>query len=542
MDGAQAGLHAEAPVDVVVVGSGGAGLLAACRAADAGATVCVLERSPLFGGSTGVSGGMAWVPNHHHLADIGAEDSPDEALAYLDRVAGGRGDHALLRAFVEAAPAMVAYLERATPLRFAALDRPDYHPEWEGARDGRTLEVQPCSTAELGPLAARLRSSPVRPPLTFAELRAGGAAAHAGVVAERRAAGTLAQGGALACGLLRGCVDRGIRLVPDARVTGLLVERGRVAGVAADVGGAPAEVRSSRAVVLASGGFEWSRDAAAAFLPEPGGSPATPPWNDGDGLAVGMRAGAALANMTEAWWTAAIAIPGERYDGQPLVRNVVSELALPGSIVVNRRGDRFVNEATNYHDLGKALYRYDPAACELANLPAWLVFDARFLRRYGVASIDPATADPAWLLRDARLEGLAARAGIDAAGLAASVDVFNRAADAGVDAAFRRGESRHDRFYGDPAHGPNPCLGRIDEPPFHAVPVELGVLGTKGGLRTDAGGRVLDAAGAPIPGLLACGNVAASAMGLGYPGAGGTLGPILTAAYLCGTTAAATAA
>ena len=513
-------------------------MLAACLAADERARVCLLERSSLFGGSTAVSGGMAWVPNNPHLRDVDSTDSPADALTYLRRVAGHRADSTLLESFVAAAPEMVGYLEEATPVRFVALDRPDYHPEWEGARMGRTLEPLPCSTSELGPLAKRLRASSTRPPLTFTELREGDEAHNRALADDRNSRQIRTQGGALAAGLLRACADRGVVLCPDSHVLDLLSDKGRVTGVVAQMEGSERKIAARKGVVLASGGFEWNKALTDAFLPGFAGVNTTPPWNEGDGLLMGLRLGAAIANMTEAWWTAAVQLPGETYDDRPLARNIVSELARPGSIVVNRRGERFVNEATNYHDLGKAFLAFDPAAGEYINSEAWLVFDTAFQQRYSVASIPAKAKLPEWVITAGTLKDLAQMTGIDPAGLTATVTNFNHAADAGQDPDFHRGESLHDRFYGDSNHQPNPCLGSIRGPSFHAIPVRLGALGTKGGLCVDAAGRVLSPDGAPLPGLYACGNVTASAMGLGYPGAGGTLGPILAAAYLCGQSAA----
>jgi succinate dehydrogenase/fumarate reductase flavoprotein subunit len=247
-----------------------------------------------------------------------------------------------------------------------------------------------------------------------------------------------------------------------------------------------------------------------------------------------MKAGAALDNMGEAWWAPTLNVPGEEYDGRPMARHVIDDLALPGSILVNRHGRRFVNEATNYNDLSKAFHVFDPSGYETPNVPAWLLFDAGFKSRYTAGTIPPSDPAPAWIERAATLAELAGRLGIDAAGLAETVTAFNEHAAAGADPAFGRGASAHDRYYGDATHAPNPCLAPLATPPFYAIKVLPGSLGTKSGIVIDADGRALDAEGEPIPRLYACGNATASVMGVGYPGAGGTLGPALAFAYACG--------
>jgi succinate dehydrogenase/fumarate reductase flavoprotein subunit len=245
--------------------------------------------------------------------------------------------------------------------------------------------------------------------------------------------------------------------------------------------------------------------------------------------------------MSQAWWSAAFRVPGEAYDGRPLVRNIVRELALPGSILVNADGCRFANEASSYNALGKAFQVFDPGRNAYPNRRAWLVFDDAFKRRYPVATVSPGAEAPSWFARGETVAQLAQNAGISAAALERTIERFNDMARAGQDQDFARGRAKHDQYHGD-ATQPHPNLAPLTEPPFHAVPIFLGNLGTKGGLKTDAEGRVQSFSGGAVPGLFACGNAAASWMGPGYPGAGGSLGPIMTAAFLCGTAAANDAA
>jgi 3-oxosteroid 1-dehydrogenase len=509
--------------DVVVMGSGAAGLTVALTAASRGAKVLVLEKTAWVGGTSAISGGQLWVPNNRFLTPHG--DSASDALQYLAQVTMREVSGELLDAFVRSAPEMVVEVERLTGLQFSQVDRADYHSEWEGARWGRSIEPLPLDTHEMRVAAERVRRSPYRAPLTSAEIKAG---AGADLVQQRLHAGQVTQGVALVCGLVQGCLSAGVAIDCNSRVE--RIERSAQGGFVVTCG---ERLVRAKTVVLASGGFEWNDELKRAFLACPDEGPASPPGNEGDGLRIGLAAGAAVANMTQAWWSAAFRIPGETYEGRALVRNIVRELALPGSILVNAAGERFANEAASYNALGKAFQVFDAQANAFPNRRAWLVFDEDFKRRYCVAGVAASQAAPSWFARASSIEELASAVGIDAKGLEQTVARFGAMARAGRDLDFHRGEARHDRYHGDPAQ-PHPNLGPMGTAPFYAVPIFLGNLGTKGGVKTDVDGRVQGMALGAIAGLYACGNVAASWMGPGYPGAGGSLGPIMTAAYLCG--------
>ncbi|MGH3730648.1 MAG: FAD-dependent oxidoreductase, partial [Micromonosporaceae bacterium] len=424
----------EQSADVVVVGSGGAGLVAACVAADAGLRVVVLDSAPVFGGTTAVSGGMLWIPGNPLMADIGVGDTRDDALRYLAAVTEGAVETWRLEQYVDVAPALVRYLLDETPVRLFPIDRPDYHSEWPGARHGgRTLDNRPFELSSRPGLAERVREGSHFPPLTYEER-------HRWrwpelfdweLIAERMTSGVRTLGGALAAALVAACDDRGVTLVPDTRVRELVSGDGRIAGVLADGPDGPVSYRSDSGVVLASGGFEWSDGMKATFLRGPEVNPVSPPWNTGDGLVMGMAAGGALGNMAEAWWAPTFNVPGELYDDRPMARHIVDDLSLPGSILVNRHGQRFVNEATNYNDLAKAFHTFDPARYERPNVPAWLVFDAAFKRSYTAATVMPSDPAPTWFLRGETVDDLAAAAGVDVAGLSATVRAFNEHARRG---------------------------------------------------------------------------------------------------------------
>jgi 3-oxosteroid 1-dehydrogenase len=535
--------------DVLVLGTGAAGMTAALAAHGAGASVVLLEKSRLVGGTTAVSGGVVWVPNNHHLAEVGIEDSRAEALAYVKRLTDGRTDDALVERFVDTAPAMVEWVEAETPLRFKALARyPDYHPEFPGGKGGgRSLDPGLFDANDLGPWKKSLRRSPVfgMTAMTVAEATDWGVFSKPlklpfKLLGERYGKGLVCYGGALAGQLLKALLDRKIEPRLEHVARELVVEDGRVTGVRVEHQGQELFVRARRGVILASGGFEWNRALAAQFLGGVLTHPNSPPGNEGDGLKMAMAVGADLANMSEAWWCPSLVIPGEEYDGKQLHRGDFATRSLPHTIIVNRKGRRFVNEAQNYNDLMKAFFAFEPNAYERPNLPAWLVFDHAYLEKYALMTVMPGQPAPEWLTRADTLDELARIVGIDARGLGQTVDRFNGLAVEGVDPDFARGESLYDRFYGDPDHLPNANLGTITKRPFYALEVHPGAIGTKGGARVNVDAQVLRVDGAPIPGLYAAGNVMAGVTGAGYPGAGSTIAAAMTFGYLAGRHAAAT--
>jgi 3-oxosteroid 1-dehydrogenase len=535
-------------VDVVVIGSGAAGATAALAAHAAGAKVALLEKSDKFGGTTAVSGGVVWVPNNRHMAKVGIQDSFEEALAYVTRLADGRTDPAMIRRFLEAAPEMLAFVEGATPVAFQALGRyPDYHPEFPGGKPGgRSLDPGLFDTNQLGAWKEKLRRSPVfgMTAMSVSEATDWGvfskpSALPFGLLAKRFKQGLVCYGGALSGGLLKALLDRGIEPMLGTPAKELLVEDDRVVGVRAERDGAEVLIGAKKGVILASGGFEWNAELVRRFLGGPLTHPNSPPTNEGDGLKMAMSLGADLGNMNEAWWCPSLAIPGEEYDGRPLHRGDFATRSLPHSLIVNKHGHRFVNEAHNYNDMMKAFFAFDPVAYERTNLPAWIVVDSQYLEKYALLTYVPGMPIPEWLVRADSLSELAKTIGVDERGLAATVQRFNGFAVEGVDPEFRRGESLYDHFYGDPDHKPNPNLGTIEKGPFYAIQVQPGAIGTKGGARTDGDARVLRVDGSPIDGLYAAGNVMAGVTGPGYPGAGATIGAAMTFGWLAGRHAAA---
>lgn len=530
--------------DVVVLGTGAAALTAAIRAADEGASVGLFEKADAVGGTSAWSGGMVWIPMNPHMAELGIEDSRSEVMTYLDSLSNGLIDMDLAAAMVEAGPEVVSYLEEHTPVRFQIIkDFPDYHPEHPGAKPGggRSLECPLFPFDELGPWQHRVTVGPqLSGNITMSETSLGRGAPE-GVAPEelerRKIHDERGAGQGLIGPLLKGCLDRGIEPRTQWRAVELVREGGRITGVRFETPDGPAEVGAERGVIMATGGFEWDPDLVRAFARGPLVRSASVPTNTGDGLKMAMRVGASLGNMREAWWVATIDVPK---NGQMAAWQVNGERTRPHSIMVNRRGVRFANEAANYNALGAAFHVIDINTYEYVNHPAWLVFDRHYLTRYGLAGFKGETETPDWLVEGASIRELAEKMDVPADAFESTVTRFNEQAAAGEDTDFGRGKSVHDRWWGDPklGDGPQATLGQIDTAPFYATQVYAGVLGTKGGPRTDRNGQVLDVDGKPIAGLYAAGNTMASAMGMTYGGAGGTLGPAIVFGYLAGRHAA----
>ncbi len=514
---------------VVVVGSGAAGLTAALAAAQAGAEVTVVERAAVLGGTTALSGGLAWMPANRLMAAERVGDSPAEARQYLRALRLGDVDDELLDYFAEQAPTVADWLEATTGLSWQTVPYPDYHPELPGGKPGhRPLEPQPREVA--AQLDQRVRTAPnVTAPITYRELAGGGF--DRGEVAARSRRGVITMGRSMIASLVEAAEAAGVVILTGVGVDGLAQSAATVTG--ARIG---SDVLSGR-VILASGGFERDPALVQTFLRGPMTGPVGAPGMDGTALRLALAAGAELGNMAEAWWCPAVTVLGEAVDEAPFHRLVLTERARPRSLMVDSRGRRFANEARNYNDVGRAMHAFDPTGFQYPAATALLVFDAAYRRRYHLGPLRRDDPDPQWLYRADSLADLAEAVGVDAGELAASVARFNRLAAAGDDPDFGRGRSLYDRFVGDPT-APHPTLGPVEEPPFYAVRLHPGCLGTKGGPRTDVHGQVRHQDGGLVEGLYAAGNAAASPLGAAYPGAGGTIGPSLVAAHAAGTAAA----
>jgi 3-oxosteroid 1-dehydrogenase len=540
----------QAEFDVVVVGSGAAGMTAALTAACHGLSVVVCEKTGWFGGSTARSGGGLWVPGNEVLRRAGVADTREQARAYLAHVSGGCVSAERQRALLDHGPAMLSFVRAHAPVDFAWVpDYADYYPEAPGGlARGRSVEPRPMNGRVLGIELPHLNPpylpappgvtitqadyrwlslGPRHPRAILASLKVAGRMARTRLLRQR----LLSMGQALAAGLRAGLAAQQVPVWLDTPMTGLHLADGRVAGVTVDRGGQPALIRAGRGVVLAAGGFEHNAAMRRHYQRAPIGTEWTTgsPGNTGDAITAGEAAGAALDLMDDAWWGPSIPLPSGPYF-------CLAERSLPGCLLVNGAGQRFVNESAPYVDAVHAMYAGHSDA--VPHIPSWLIFDQRYRNSYVFAGLPPGRSLPRrWSAvgsahRAATLADLAASAGLDPAALQATVARFNGFAEAGRDADFHRGDSAYDRYYGDPRRRPNPNLGALATPPFYAVKIVPGDLGTKGGLRTDERARVLRADGTTIPGLYAAGNTSAAVMGHSYAGAGATIGPAMTFGYI----------
>jgi 3-oxosteroid 1-dehydrogenase len=520
-------------VDVVVLGSGGAGLTAALTAATNGASVEVYEKAATVGGTTAVSGGIVWIPAHQRSQD--GELPVEDAMDYLRAQSLGFMDDELVETFVRTGAEMLDFVEAHSDLRFEVAEGfPDYKPELPGGRPagGRSLNAKPVELSQLGEWRDRITSFPA----DFsnvgidAETRA---RIHASV--DNESGDYSVAGTALIAGLLKGLLDVGVVPRTNARAVELIADPLGVTGVRISQGDRDFRVRARRGVVLATGGFEWDSKLVEAYLRGPMRGAVSPPNNTGDGLRMAMAQGADLANMGEAWWVPIVQLPGDTFEGHPRSRSVRLERTRPRSIIVNRAGRRFLNEAGEYNSMAGPFQYLDPRD-GYANDPAWIVFDSLHLKRYGFLGVAPGEPAPDWFSPSADLAELGTKTGIDADGLAHTLAAWNDNVGHESDPDFGRGASAYDGYWGDDkaTTTAGKTLGPIDTAPYYAVPVSIGAMGTKGGPRTDRDGRVLHVNGSAIPGLYAAGNAMAGATGKAYGGAGGTLGPAMVFGYRAG--------
>lgn len=511
-------------VDVVVVGSGGAALVAATLAHDGGAEVLILEKSDMLGGTTAVSGGAMWLPGNHVMIEAGIEDSREDALAYIRRLTAGREpDPELLEVFVDTAPEVLRYLEDHTPLRTHISPLPDYYWPWQipGNRPmpARAVEADPYPVRDelpewadrlvtrgtlmsLGAATTLTEDFLPKTPELLAELR------------RREEQDIRPKGAALVARLFKGLLERGVETMLETPARRLVTDdAGDVIGVVAERDGQPLRVGARKGVVLACGGFEWNPDLVRAHIGYDV-KPLSPPNNVGDGLMMAVEAGAQLANMTSYWGTPVMFDPAITRDGD-LVPQFEWGRGAPASIVVNRHGKRFANEALPYNDFPKAFGIFDPEAVEFPNAgPAFLIFDRSVRDAERILSMLPGEPDPDWVVKADTIGDLAERIGVDRATLEATVARYNEHAARGEDPDFRRHE------VGLMAPGQ---VAPIEQPPFYAVEIYPGMLGTNGGPQIDRNGQVRRLGGGLVGGLYAAGNTAANVFGWAYPSGGGTL-------------------
>ena len=549
--------------DVIVVGSGAAGLTCAITAKKRGLRVCVLEKEAVFGGTTALSGGVLWIPLSAHGRKQNPQDSVQTVHTYMMNETGRFYDEKAVQAFIDNGPKMVEMLEKETAMQFVPTLYPDYHPDVAGGADiGRSILAKPYDIRGLGKDMARLKL-PLKT-ITFmgmmfnssnADLkhffRATKSLASAVYVARRlvnhlrelllyRRAIQVTSGNALAARLAQSALDLGIPILTSHKVTGLEQSHGRITGVQVELDdGRKVQMNAQRAVVLASGGFPHDLKRIAQAYPHVRRghthlSP-TPVSNTGDGANMAEQAGGVvdLRFADSAAWMPVT--PVDFGGGEIGVFPHLLDRYKPGVIGVLRNGRRFTNESNSYHDVGLAMIE---ACKDLDETAMWLVCDKQTLGKYGLGYVKPAPLPigpflrNGYLLEGKTLADLAHKAGIDAQALQATVDAYNVYAERGEDPEFGRGRTSFNRYLADPDHKPNPCVAPVRKGPFYAIKIIMGDLGTFDGIQTSIEGQVLRRDGSVIQGLYAAGNDRASIMGGNYPGAGITHGPNMTFAYV----------
>jgi succinate dehydrogenase/fumarate reductase flavoprotein subunit len=492
-------------VDVVVIGSG-TGLVAALVARVAGADVLVLEKRKILGGTTGHSGGVAWIPNNNIMKAEGLSDDREKALVYLKKLSYGQATDELIEAFLSAGPEMADFVAAHSPIRWRVStimgNNADYHPEWPGAMTrGRSIEPTVDRPGMYGP--------------------------------------------DLIAGLQKGFEDAGGKIWNETPARRLIVKhhdetRREIVGVEAIREGKPIRIRARLGVHLATGGFEWDFELKKHFLRNPTLYTLGAGGNTGDGLRMAMAVGADLRNLNEVYGHTVYKEEAEilrpNFMGPTL--NAEIEKRVAGSIIVNDRGERFHDEAADYDTTWRSFYTWENwGETRYRNVPAYLIFDGRVRENGKIAGASKADPLPGWVVEAKSLRELAEKLKIDPAGLEATVARFNAHAKKGVDPDFTRGKSHYDR-YGSPDVGIT--LGPIEHGPFYGAEVAPADLGTCGGARVDGRAQVLDPFDAVIPGLSASGNCAGiGSPGASYGGGGGTIGPALTFAYIAGRELAA---
>lgn len=544
-------------IDFLVIGSGGGGMTGAVIAHDCGADTLVIEKSPVYGGTTALSGGVIWVPNNHHMPGVNIPDSAEDAYTYLKVVTAGEVEETRLKAYIERAPEMLRYMEDHGSTVFeAAPQYMDYYPELEGGKPGsRSIDPAPFSRRKLGEEGDTQRA-PNQGGVFNLSMTA--KEAHylldftwktyvwlakrlfqywtdipARLKGKQDNRMTLGRG---LVGMLRYAMKRrNIDLWLNTPFKEFIKEDGRVIGVVAEKDGKAIRIKANKGVLLAAGGFAGNTEMRQQYQQAPISNEwtAANPDNTGDGISAGQSIGAATEFMHCAWWTPTYKIPSGASEA------LIIGKSMPGSMFVNKAGRRFVNEAAPYEDVVKG--QYASQAKGIDSVPAFMVFDARFRETYPCGPIGPASAQPdsmipkryeGFLKKADSLEELANILGVDAEGLVDEVAKNNRFAETGIDEDFARGSSLHDRYYSDPKITPNPNIAPIIKAPFYAFEIYPGDLGTKGGLKANEHGQVLSETGETIDGLYVTGNSSGAVMGNSYPGAGSTIGPSMAFGYM----------
>jgi 3-oxosteroid 1-dehydrogenase len=548
-------------VDLLIAGSGGGGMVAGLAALDSGLEPLIVEKQGLVGGSTGLSGGIVWLPNNPLMRADGIADSHEDGLAYLADVVGDIGaasSPARREMFLTAGYEMITFLVRKGVRLIRCAGWSDYYPNHKGGNEsGRAVEGIPFDAAELGswhdkvqpPLAKNygyvvltneLRSVQYfnRAPRAFAvatKVFARTAAARA------RRAQILTNGSSLIAQMLKALIELAGSQPPlwtDTAMEDLIVEDGRVVGARVNRDGVALNIEARKGVLLAAGGFGHNKEMRRQYS---GDQPNDGQWSianagdTGEVLETAMRLGAQTDLLDEAWWLPSVFIA----NGGAVAASLGSGRQRPGAIYVDSTGRRFCNESNSYVEVGKAMYANKAVPC-------WMIFDEGYVRRYVTSAnplkrnqpLPPELIEKGAVKRGVTIADLARQIDLPADELSRTIERFNRFSAKGLDPDFGRGQSAYNDCLGDPGYRPNAAIGPLDRAPYYATRVLPADVGTCGGVITNEHAQVLDRQNQVIDGLYATGNTTATVMGRTYPGAGASIASSMVFGYVAARHAA----
>ncbi|WP_342544833.1 FAD-binding protein [Lysinibacillus sp. FSL K6-4013] len=540
----------DASYDVVVVGSGAAGLTAGLTAKLQGMKSLVIEKTDRYGGASAISGGALWIPNNHIIKGAGVPDTHELARQYLDSTIGDRVPEGLKEAYITRGPEMLRFLYNKTKhMRFQyAKGYSDYYPEKPGGlSQGRAIEPLIFDLSKMGSLANSMRRATLstkgftmnsyefhKVNMITRTLKGKTTALKLGarlVKSKVTKSDPVALGEALIARLRLSLAEANGELWLSTAFKDFIMDKGRVIGMIVERDGQELKIEAKKGVVLSSGGFSHNQTLREKYLPSPTNAAWTssPEGQTGDIIEPGLKIGATLDLMDKVWGAPSVIDP----KGHPFF--LVADRGVPNMIVVDSTGQRFVNEAAPYHEFVDTMYKHQETTKQA--VPSWILIDASAKSRYIFTGLFPGQAFPkSWfeqgVAKSAKtIEELARQMDVPTERLVATVNRFNDFARNGHDDDFYRGDSAYDNYYGDPTL-PNPNLAEIKKAPFYALRLYPGDIGTKGGLVVDEYARVIKENGEPIEGLYASGNCSASIMGETYPGPGATIGPGMTLSYV----------
>jgi 3-oxosteroid 1-dehydrogenase len=538
--------------DWVVAGSGAGSFVSALVMRKAGKSVLILEKTPFVGGTTAKSGGMIWVPNNRFIRAQEPSESAEKGVQYLEAVCENLPGSTTEKrtAYVTQAPKMIDFLvDEGIALERGSEFWPDYYDDAPGGcSTSRTVVAKPFNTKELGEWEAKLRPGfmPMKVKLddgmkfayvgkswaiTWSFLKTGVGMVLGKLLGQR----WVGAGAALQGRMLHAALKAGVEVRTDTAVQELIVEGGKVVGVVTDKG----RIGARLGVLVNAGGFAQNQEMRDKYMPGTKAEWSNVPEGDtGDLHGEFERVGGVLGQMDQMVGYQMTRMPGwEKGYVRPPAQSMTGK---PHAILVDQSGTRYMNEGSSYELYCQTMWKRNKT---VPAVPSWAIFDAQYAEKYPIGGVKMKKyyqmwRDSGYLKQADTIEGLAIEIGCDAATLRATIERWNGFVDAGHDADFNRGQRKYDQWLGNPFHGPNPALGRIDKGPFYAVDVVPGDVSTYGGAVTDTEARVTRADGSVIEGLYACGVSTASVMGGVYPGAGASIGPSMAFGYVAAKHAA----